>query len=157
MAARVPPLAHRLVGRPDIADPAPNYARLCIPFVAATTLIDGTCEPDAFGAERLRDAGVHALAARVSVELDDNPDVNALWPQHFAIELADGRRWQRTIETPIGHPDNPLSRERHLAKFRTCWQLGGMTAERGERLIEMIDGLESQPDVRALAALLVRS
>jgi 2-methylcitrate dehydratase PrpD len=156
MSASVPPLTHRLVGRPDIADPTPNYARLCIPYVSAITLMDGNCGPEAFGAARLRDPAVHAIAARVSVTLDDNPDVNALWPQHFVINLRDGRCWERRIDTPIGHPDNPLSRERHLAKFRKCWSIGGMPAEQGEALIALVDEIEQCPDVAQVAGLLAR-
>ncbi|HKI98782.1 MAG TPA: MmgE/PrpD family protein, partial [bacterium] len=38
---RLPPLAYRLVARPDVPDPAPAYARLCLPFVAATALLRG--------------------------------------------------------------------------------------------------------------------
>ncbi len=156
IAASVPPLTHRLVGRPDVPDPAPNYARLCIPYVSAVTLLDGTCEPEAFAGARLRDPRVHELASRVSVSLDDNPDVNALWPQQIDITLRDGRRWARRIDTPIGHPDNPLSRERHLAKFRKCWQIGGLAADEAEALIASVDTLESLPDASQLTRLLSR-
>ena len=38
----VPPLTARLIGRPDIAHPAPNYARLCTAFVVAKVLQHGT-------------------------------------------------------------------------------------------------------------------
>jgi 2-methylcitrate dehydratase PrpD len=152
----VPPLAFRLVGRPDIAEPAPNYARLCIPYVGAVTLIDGSCQPEAFAADRLKDPAIHAVASRITVRQDDNPDVNALWPQRFDLSLRDGRRWQRVIETPIGHPDNPLSTERHLAKFRRCWALSGMPASQGEQVIALVDGLESVDDVARLARLLAR-
>ncbi|MEO7402959.1 MAG: MmgE/PrpD family protein, partial [Burkholderiales bacterium] len=117
-----PPLAYRLVGRPDIPNPTPNYARLCIPFVIATTLVDTTVDPEAFRAERLSDPRIHAIASKVTVTQDANPDVNALWPQHLVIKLNDGWTWERTIEYAIGHPRNPLSHDRHLAKFRKCWQ-----------------------------------
>ena len=153
----VPPLAYRLVGRPDIPEPAPNYARLCIPYVGAVTLIDGSCQPEAFAADRLKDPAIHAVASRITVRQDDNPDVNALWPQRFDLSLRDGRRWQRVIETPIGHPDNPLSTERHLAKFRRCWTLSGMPATQGEQVIGMVDALESVDDVARLARLLARA
>ena len=153
IACRVPPLTYRLVGRPDIPNPAPNYARLCIPFVTATTLVDGTVEPEAFRPERLTDARIHALAARVSVAQDENPDVNALWPQHFVVRLRDGWTWERTITTPIGHPDNPLTRDRHLAKFRKCWSIArpALGAGTAERMIAMIDELETIADVSAIA------
>ncbi len=156
ICAEVPPLTHRLVGRPDVPDPAPNYARLCIPFVAAATLADGGCTPESFAPARLRDPRLHEIAARVRVSLDPNPDVNALWPQRVAISLADGRRWERTISQPIGHLDNPLGREQHLAKFRRCWRIGGMDEAQGERLIKAIDALEAIGDAREVVALLAR-
>jgi 2-methylcitrate dehydratase PrpD len=152
----VPPLAYRLVGRPDIPDPAPNYARLCIPYVGAVTLIDGSCEPESFAAHRLADPAIHRVASRIHVRQDDNPDVNALWPQTFLLQLSDGRSWARVIETPIGHPENPLSTERHLTKFRRCWALSRMPAEQGERVIAMVDSLDSVSDVAELARLLGR-
>jgi aconitate decarboxylase len=152
----VPPLAYRLVGRPDIPEPAPNYARLCIPYVGAVTLIDGGCEPEAFATARLSDSAVHRVAARIHVKQDENPDVNALWPQAFDLTLTDGRSWSRVIETPIGHPDNPLSPERHLAKFRRCWALSGMPEEQGEQVISLVDRIESLSDVAVLARQLAR-
>jgi aconitate decarboxylase len=156
LSARVPPLTHRLVGRPDLPDPTANYARLCIPYVSAITLIDGTCDPAAFSPARLRDPAVHELASRVAVHLDDNPDVNALWPQEFELVLRDGRRWSRRLATPIGHPDNPLSRERYLAKFRHCWSIGGLDRARAEELVGLIDSLEACPDVGRIPSFLVR-
>lgn len=152
--ASVPPLAYRLVGRPDIPAPAPNYARLCIPFVMATTLVDGTVGPEAFRPERLVDPAIHALAARVRVTQDANPDVNALWPQRIVIRLADGWTWDREIDLPIGHPDNPLPHDVHLAKFRKCWGFSGLPAAQGERVIDTVDRLEALDDVRELARLL---
>lgn len=154
---RVPPLTHRLVGRPDIPEPAVNYARLCLPFVTASAMRDGDLGPDSFAPERLRDPVTHRIAARIEVLLDDNPDVNALWPQHCSIRLHDGRHWEREIATPIGHPDNPLSRERQLAKFRSCWSIAGLPAAQGERLVACIDALEASTDVRELTTLLERS
>ena len=122
----------------------------------ATTLVDGTVEPEAFRPERLRDPAIHALAARVTVSQDANPDVNALWPQHVVIRLKDGWTWDHVIELPIGHPDNPLSRERNLAKFRKCWRWAGLADAQGDDLVAMVDSLESVADVRSLAALLVK-
>ena len=119
-------------------------------------MIDGTCEPEAFAPARLKDPRVHALAARVKVLLDDNPDVNALWPQHFVIELRDGRRWERRLATPIGHPENPLSRERCLTKFRKCWAIGGLSPGAADGVISLIDGLETCPDVARLPEMLAR-
>lgn len=152
----MPPLAHRLVGRPDIPNPAVNYAKLCTPFVMATEIAHRKVVPESFAPERLVDGDLHALAAKIAVEQSDNPDPNALWPQRFVIRLKDGWTWDGTIEKAIGHPDNPLSREAHLAKFRHCWRFGRPDGDAGvaERLVTMVDRLELLDDAREIAALL---
>ena len=150
----MPPLAHRLVGRPDVPNPAVNYAKLCTAFVMATEIAHREVIPESFAPERLVDPWLHTLAAKITVERSDNPDPNALWPQRFMIKLKDGWTWDRTIDKAIGHPDNPLARAAHLAKFRRCWRYGRPDADPAvaERLIEMVDALDRLDDVRALAA-----
>jgi 2-methylcitrate dehydratase PrpD len=152
----MPPLAHRLVGRPDVPSPAVNYAKLCTAFVTATELAHRAVVPESFHPERLADPRLHALAAKITVAQSDHPDPNALWPQRFAIRLKDGWTWDRTIDEAIGHPDNPLSREAHLAKFRRCWNYGRPDRDPAvaDELIALVDDLDRFGDVRALAARL---
>ena len=152
----IPPLAYRLCGRPDIPDPASNYAKLCIPFVTGVEAVQRAVPPQAFWGEALRDAAVHAVAARVAVHHDANSDQNALWPQRFAIRLKDGWSWDNVIEHAIGHPQNPLSQEAHLAKFRLCVGLAqpGLPAGRADELIAAVDTLEQSANAASVAALL---
>ena len=152
----IPPLANRLCGRPDIPAPASNYAKLCIPFVTGVEVVRRAVTPQAFWGDALRDAAVHAVAARVTVHQDANPDQNALWPQRFAIRLKDGWTSEQVIEHAIGHPDNPLSPDAHLAKFRLCVSLAqpALPAGRADELIAAVDDLENLLDAASLAALL---
>jgi 2-methylcitrate dehydratase PrpD len=150
----VTPLTFRLVGRPDIPNPVANYAKLCIPFVMATELAHGEVGPEAFAGARLTDPATHALAARIRVARDDNPDVNALWPQRFAIRLKDGWTWDRVVDSAIGHPDNPISRAAQLAKFRRCWSLAPRPLAGADAVIQAVEALDALTDVRALTALL---
>lgn len=151
----VPPVVARQVGRPDVPHPAANYAKLCIPFVAATYLRRGEVAVDGFlGQEVLDDPATHAMAARVVVHEDDNPDLNAMTPQRFRLTLSDGSRHELTLDHVLGHPKVPLTHEQHLAKFRAAWRSGGLAAEAGERLIETVDALETLEDAAALSDLL---
>ncbi len=151
----VPPVVARQVGRPDIPSPSANYAKLCIPFIAATYLRRGTVDVAGFlGREVLDDPLTHEIAAKVSVTEDDNPDLNAMTPQSFRLTLTDGSVHEITVEHVFGHPKAPLSREQHLAKFRDAWAAGGLAAETGERLIGIVDHLEDLADVSDLTALL---
>ncbi|MCB2106805.1 MAG: MmgE/PrpD family protein [Rhodobacteraceae bacterium] len=152
---RCPPLAHRLVGRRPRLGAEPNYSKLCIPFVAARTLMTGGVLQDDFTPEILNDPATHALAEKVTVILDDNPDLNAFGPQTITVRLASGAIHEITIERAIGDPRNPLPRERQIEKFWRCWDLAAkpLPRENGERLIERIDHLDSVESVGELVGL----
>ncbi|MEM8663878.1 MAG: MmgE/PrpD family protein [Pseudomonadota bacterium] len=121
IAAHVPPLVHRLVGRPDIPAPEANYAKLCLEFIAGSFLAHGTVDLASFqGTERLEDPRTHLYAALVDVILDDNPDPNALDPQRFVVRLKDGREITIDIPHMVGHPAVPLSADENEEKFRAA-------------------------------------
>jgi 2-methylcitrate dehydratase PrpD len=124
ITAHVPPLVHRLVGRPMTPDMTPAYARLCLPLLAALMLRDGRIDPRVFTPETFADPAIRAQAARVSVLVDDNPDPNALSPQ--ALEV-DGQL--TTIPATHGSPDAPLSPVQIAAKLGFCRELAGAIAD----------------------------
>lgn len=109
--AHVPPLIARLVGRPFHADMTPAYARLCLPLLAALMLREGRIDPRRFGPETFVDPDVAALAARVSVVVDGNPDPNALSPQRLVV---DGE--EILIPHTLGSPEAPLDAAQAAAK-----------------------------------------
>ena len=152
-----PPLVKRLDGRPDIPAPTANYAKLCLPFVAATALVRGRVDVPDFVGEGLTDPGIHTLAQKVELLVDDNPDENAMVPQAIKVMLKDGRNYEIRLDSVLGHPQSPLTREQHLDKFRRCWRHGAgrLKAENRDRLITRADRLEAFADIRELVALTV--
>jgi hypothetical protein len=100
----VPPLTARLIGRPITKLMTPNYARLCLQYVGAVCLRRGTRGLDDFTAEALGDPQTLAVAHRLQVVEEDNPDPNALLPQRVEIDLAGGRTvpdlWTRSSAAP---------------------------------------------------------
>jgi 2-methylcitrate dehydratase PrpD len=157
LVIEAPPLIHHLVGRP--MQPAPlevNYARLCLPYAGAVALLRGDVGLDDFGPERLDDPAVHVLAARITVEVNTAVgDQAAFVPQRAVATLKDGRVLEASISALPGSPANPLTRERHLAKFRACARHGFGTSDTGieAALIEACDRLEYLPDTAILARL----
>ncbi len=149
--ATVPPLVHRLVGRPlDRSSPTPQYAKLSIPFVVATALVRGSVFVTDFQGDALRDPKVHELARKVAVvRAPDIDDENVMYPARLRISTGSGAVHGATVERALGHPDNPLSREQHLAKFHRCWDTGAshLPAANSRLLIDLVDRLE---DVRAV-------
>lgn len=156
IVCEVPPLVHRLVGRPDVPQPEANYAKLCLRFVAGVFLARGRVDvPDFRGRDALNDPAVHRYAALVDVVLDANPDLNALDPQTIRVRLRDGTEHAITLEHVYGHPAAALTAEANVEKFRRCAGYGSvpLPAAHVDALIAAIDTLESQTDAAALVAL----
>ncbi len=150
-----PPLIERLVGRPVVERLAPNYARLCFPYVGALALTTGTVGLRDFAPERLSDAAILELARRIRVVADGSADPAAFAPQIAEARLKDGRVLTARIDALPGSPAAPLTREAHLAKFRACWALGlGPRAQpAAEALIARVEALEDVADMRELLDL----
>ena len=151
-----PPLIVRLVGRPPLPRPGASYARLCMAYAIAKVLQHGALDPLHFRGAALADPDSFALAARVRVEVDDNPDPNALAPQQVTVRLTDGTRLAWRCETMLANPQRPLTRDQHIAKFRRCLTLSAapLPPDRADRLLDLVDGLEHLADTRDLVALL---
>ncbi len=134
VTAHVPQLIARLVGRPWRADMTPAYARLCLPFVAALMLRDGRIDPRCFTPEAFVDPGLQALGARLKIEIDGNPDPNALGPQRFVLTHADGSRREIVTPATFGSPANPLSPEWHAGKLAFARSLAVVPVVPGDPL-----------------------
>lgn len=72
------------------------------------------------------------------------------------VVTTDGRSFRADCETALGHPDNPMSRERRIAKLHECAAaaLHPVPAERLDRIVETVERLERIEDVAELARLL---
>ena len=152
----LPPLAMRLVGRPLVPGLTVNYARLCLPYVVATTLRFGTVGLADFMAARLNDPDTLALAARVAMLPDGSADQNAVVPQVVEIAMEDGTLHRAVVEATIGSPENPLSNEAQRAKALACAAAARqpVAPERFYDIARMVERLASLPDAVVLARAL---
>jgi aconitate decarboxylase len=143
----VPPLTHRLVGRPPLDGMTVAYARLCLPYVGALCLRHGTVGLGDFTPDALGDPETLAIARGLSVIADDNPNPNALHPVRVEVDLADGSSVARDITEILGSPARPLSPEAARAKFDACC---GALADNGAALWGSAMVLDQSPDIRLL-------
>lgn len=118
-----PPLIKRLVGRSMSRDMHASHARLCLPFLAALMLSDNVIDPRRFTSNTFSDATLSALAEKVTVTLDGNPDGNALSPQRLVVTLKDGSIIERQIDANLGSPGAPMSRAQYTDKYNLCREL----------------------------------
>jgi aconitate decarboxylase len=152
---RVPPLTERLIGRPAMESMMTGYARLCLQYVGAVCLRRGTVGLDDFSAAPLADPATLALARRLTIIDDGNPDPNALLPQQVEIDLAEGRTVARTVNSVLGSPERPLSPEGARAKFNACWRsVPDLPQQQGTALWDAVAAFETLDDVSVLATLI---
>ncbi|MGE0521748.1 MAG: MmgE/PrpD family protein [Variibacter sp.] len=157
VTVHVPPLVMRLMGRPDIANPTSNHAKLCLPFVIGTFLARGRVDVPDFGSpEMLNDPAVHAFAARVHLAPDDNPDQNAIAPQRIVVRLNDGDTREITIRAIYGHPDAPLTEAENRDKFsrNVSFARPPRAPDACARIMDFVAGLDKADDVSLLPPLL---
>ncbi len=120
----VTPLIHHLVGRPIVAPLEVNYARLCLPYCAAAALRFGAVSLSHFTPAFLNDPETHALAQRIMVAVEDNPDAAAFTPQSLTADLVGGAQRAFRIESLLGTPARPLSPAQQAQKLRDCVTFG---------------------------------
>ncbi|WP_296719916.1 MmgE/PrpD family protein [Erythrobacter sp.] len=124
-----PPLIGRLVGRPYQPDMSAAYARLCLAILAPLMLRDGVIDPDLFEGEALHAPELVALAGKVSVRVDGNPDGNAMAPQRIVVGRRDGGVIERAIAANLGSVAHPMSAAQSAAKYGLCRRLAGADAD----------------------------
>jgi 2-methylcitrate dehydratase PrpD len=150
-----PPLIHQLVGRPYRDGMTVSYARLCFQYVGAVALRFGTVDAPDFRAERIADPELRALAQRIEVAIDGNPDPNALVPQTVRVRLRSGTTREVHVEHMLGSPMNPLTKEQREDKLRRAWSQSARKLDpaSADRAIALAARLEELEDVRELLRL----
>ncbi|MHB8286554.1 MAG: MmgE/PrpD family protein [Caulobacteraceae bacterium] len=151
---RAPSLIARLVGRRPKPGMDVAYARLCFPWLGAVVLTRGEVGLADFTRERLDDPALLALAERLVVEVDDNPDAAAFVPAVATATLRDGSARTWAVAQQFGSPAWPLDKTQLQAKARACIDFAGAAVDEGA-LWAFVDTLDRTPDAaRALCALL---
>jgi 2-methylcitrate dehydratase PrpD len=130
-------------------------AKFSAEFAAAVALCDGRVGIATFRDERTQDPAIRALMARVRVRVE--PDIpgdaeRQMWTR-ISVRLRDGRSVSIGPREVPGHPGRPLTQEFLRAKFEECAGLV-LPGERVESVREMLEGLDTCPDLRSLTAIL---
>jgi len=130
-------------------------AKFSAQFSAAAALADGRVGLATFQDERAQDPDIRALMERVKMVVD--PEIPTDTERHMwtrlTIRLKDGRS-ARVDPRPVpGHPANPMSLPALREKFEECARLV-LPADRVDTVAEIVESLETCPDLRSLTAIL---
>ena len=125
-------------------------AQFSIPYVVAVCLLDGKLGPDQLTERRVADADVQALAAKVSVQTDEQ--LNAVYPEKTSsrveVALSGGGVLTRQVDTPLGDPRAALRAPELGDKVRAF--AGARDLGRINEMIDMVLALENVSDISLL-------
>jgi 2-methylcitrate dehydratase PrpD len=139
---------HKVLSHHDIREPRDVAgAQYSVPFCSAIALYYDVNDPLAFSETALNDAKVRALAIKLKVVEMAHDEKGGAWATRVAVELKDGRRFERFAEEFKGTPASPLSAEELQTKFM---RMAGAHPQAAE-LHAQLSTLENVTDCRTLA------
>lgn len=137
--------------------PAPAFAeeaQFSIPFLVAAMAIEGPEALLPLDEALVGRRDIEDLARKVKVSVDGRLD--ALFPAQTAARVTvatSGGRFEDSVDSPFGDPQNPMDRRALQAKFRTLTR-AVLAPERAEAIIEACAALPAAGDTGDLLGLL---
>ena len=132
------------------AAPQSGYeARFSLSYSVAAMLCHGQVGLDTYSRENVADGRLLRLARRVDYEPDPNTSYPKSFPGRLEIITKDGQIFDRHVEFNWGGPQNPMSGEEILQKFRDNASRTLASAD-AELLLETVWHLEEIDELRTL-------
>lgn len=130
-------------------------AQFSLPFAVACGMVKGHETIEDFTNETIRDPEVLALAKKVTWELD--PEAEKVYPKYYPctveVTMKDGTVHVAHVDYPKGDPENPVSWDETVEKFRFMagHHIGRLEQD---RIIDLVAHLEELENVDELMSLL---
>lgn len=139
----------------EIHEPANgNEAQFSVAFAVAAALVKGDASVFQYTDANVADPRIRDMMGRIRVEVDKRLDPG--YPDKRAssaeMTLADGRRFTGHIDSAKGEPERPLSAADIENKFLALTR--DILGSGGERVRDLVMGLETLQDVNTLGACL---
>jgi 2-methylcitrate dehydratase PrpD len=147
---RIPPLRYQRHYHAEVKTGL--RGKFAINYVVALAFLDGKLEIDTFTDAKANEPQVQDALRKVQVIVDETiPEPGPYCP--VSVELKDGSRFSYTATIAKGHPQNPMTDEEVLDKFRSNAQQA-LSPHKSEAVIAKISNLETVENVKELVALL---
>jgi 2-methylcitrate dehydratase len=120
-------------------------------YCCAAALLDGDVSITTFNKDRLTDPKLLELVDKTRIVYD--AEINKGYPKgipnDITITCTDGTRFNKRVDFPRGHVENPMTDDELIAKFRGLAH-GLITDKSAERILEMAWDLDKLDDVTPL-------
>lgn len=150
MEVSIPPLRYQRHYHPEVKTGL--RGKFAINYVVALAFLDGKLEIDTFTDAKANEPQVQDALTKVKVIVDESiPEPGPYCP--VSVELKDGSRFSYTAKIAKGHPENPMTEEEVLNKFRSNAKQV-FSPQKSEAVIAKMRNLETVSTIKELVALL---
>jgi 2-methylcitrate dehydratase PrpD len=149
-----------IVAEPEEQKSNPNSvvdAQFSMPFGAAAAILYGKATLDEYTMERINSTRVKELMAKISCVKDPEleKEFPKKWPASVTLLTKDGKTYSTRIDFPKGDPENPLTWDELIDKFRNLIAPVFFEARQNE-IIERVRSLDKEEDLKAFSMLLLK-
>jgi 2-methylcitrate dehydratase PrpD len=139
------------VGEPyDASRNSVVHAQFNASYSVARALIDGKVDLRTYQTAAIADPAVVAMTRATKVISDPSIEATAIEPARITLRLKDGRTLDEARDSVKGSPEDPMSDEELMAKFRACLDFGlGASRSEADRLAHVIGSLQECRNVSA--------
>ncbi len=127
-------------------------AKFSMPFTVAAAVVGRSVSLDTFESDSLDDPEIRAVSDRVELRVDSDLGYDSLESQ-VRVVLDDGSPFEKSLESPPGSPDNPLTNMELREKFEDCADRALSPAEVDESWAAL-DSLREQSSTRDLLSVM---
>ncbi len=131
-------------------------AQFSIPWTVAMAVTHGKVGLEAFTEKAIKDRATLSFSQKVIPRIDESLGKKGITSAIVEIKTKHGRVYSKRVDNPYGSPENPMSMDAIVEKFRDCASHAArpVNKDRVEKLIQLISKLESVSDVRQVVGLL---
>lgn len=154
---RVTPYVYKLVGNQFQTRDNPRVdAQFNIRYCVANALLRKSSRLEHFEESSVRDPKIMDIVKKVNVVPDPTLDKRGETALEMQVLTKGGALYKKSIDFPTGFPENPLTKEENMDRFRNCisYARKSLPQENIEKLVSFIDKLEEVKDIRSLIPLL---
>jgi 2-methylcitrate dehydratase PrpD len=151
MVVSIPPLRYQRHYHAEVKTGL--RGKFAINYVVALAFLEGKLEIDTFTDAKANEPQVQEALGKVQVIVDESiPEPGPYCP--VSVEMKNGSRFTYTARIAKGHPENPMTEEEVLNKFRSNAK-SVISEKQSAELVHDVQHLETIGSVRKLIELLV--
>jgi 2-methylcitrate dehydratase PrpD len=131
-------------------------AKASLPFILGAAAVRRKVDIAHFLTEGLKDPAVLDMAKRVSYRSDEDNHATTILPGIVEIKTKDDKTYTNRVDYPYGHPQNPMSLDDLIEKFKGCISYSAKPLPEDNlcKAIDLLLDLENVQDVSEIIQLI---